>query len=59
MKVGDMVFPDFPVHRDDWRAEWPDHMTGVIIEETKWNTYVVLTPFRTEEVNIEYLVAVI
>ena len=59
MKVGDMVLPDFPDHRKDWRSEWPDHMTGVIIEKTKWGTYVVMTPLRSEEVNIEYLVEVI
>ena len=36
MKVGDMVLPDFPTHRKDWREDWPDDMTGVIIEKTKW-----------------------
>lgn len=59
MNVGDMVLPDFPEHRSDWRAEWPAHMTGVIVEETKWSTYVIMTPLRAEEVNIEYLVAVV
>ena len=59
MKVRDMVLPDFPGHRKDWRRDWPDNMTGVIIEETKWGTYVVMTPLRSEEVNIEYLVEVI
>ena len=59
MKVGDLVLPDFPVHRNDWRGDWPDDMLGVIIEETPWNTYVVMTPLRAEEVNIEYLVEVI
>jgi hypothetical protein len=59
MKVGDLVLPDFPEHRADWRDDWPDDMTGVIVEETKWNTYVVVTSLRTKEVNIEYLVKVI
>lgn len=54
-----MVLPDFPSHRSDWRTDWPDDMTGVIIEETKWKTYVVMTPLRSEEVNIEYLVEVV
>jgi len=59
MKVGDMVLPDFPEHRADWRGDWPDDMTGVIVEETKWGTYVIMTPLRAEEVNIEYLVAIV
>ena len=59
MKVGDMVFPDFPTHRNDWREDWPDDMAGMIIEETGWSTYVVMTPLRSEEVNIEYLVELI
>jgi len=59
MKVGDMVLPDFPAHRNDWREDWPDNMTGVIIEETPWDTYVVMTSLRVEEVNIEYLVEVV
>ena len=59
MRVGDMVLPDFPSHRDDWRADWPDNMTGVIIEKTEWGTYVIMTPHRSEEVNIEYLVALV
>jgi len=59
MRVGDMVLSDFPAHRHDWREDWPDGMPGVIIEETTWGTYVVMTPIRAEEVNIEYLVEVI
>lgn len=59
MKVGKTVLPDFPEHRDDWRTDWPDSMIGVIIEETKWNTFIVMTPLRAEEVNIEYLVEVV
>lgn len=59
MRVGDMVLPDFPEHRADWRGVWPDDMSGVIIEKTKWGTYVVMTPNRVEEVNIEYLVEVV
>jgi hypothetical protein len=59
MKVGDLVLPDFPLHRDDWRSEWPDNMSGVIVEETKWETYVIMTPALVQEVSIEYLVALI
>ncbi len=59
MKVGSMVIPDWPANRHDWREDWPENMAGVIIEETKWNTYVVMTPFRAEEVNIEYLVEIV
>lgn len=59
MNVGDMVLPDFPTHRNDWREDWPDNVAGVIIEKTKWDTYVVMTPLRAEEVNIEYLVEIV
>jgi len=59
MQVGDMVLSDFPPHRDDWRSNWPDNMAGVIIEKTEWNTYVIMTPLRAEEVNIEYLVVLV
>ena len=59
MKVGDIVLPDFPEHRVDWRADWPDNMPGVIVEESPWNTFIVMTPLRAEDVNIEYLVKVI
>ena len=59
MKVGDMVIPDFPEHRADWRAGWPDNMTGVVIEVTKWGSLIVMSPYRTEEVTIEYLVALV
>ena len=59
MKVGDIVLPDFPAHRADWRSGWPDTVAGVIIEETAWNTFVVMTPLRAEEVNSEYIVVVI
>lgn len=58
MNVGDIVLPNFPEHRDDWRDDWPDNMTGMIIEKTMWNTYVVMTPFRAEEVPMEYLIKV-
>ena len=59
MKVGKMVLPDFPGNRSDWRTDWPDDMPGVIIEETQWNTFVVMTPYRAEEINIEYLVEIV
>jgi hypothetical protein len=59
VKVGDMVLPDFPEHRADWQEGWPSDVTGVIIEKTKWNTYIVMTSLRSEEVNIEYLVVLV
>jgi len=54
-----MVLPDFPEHRADWQEGWPSDVTGVIIEKTKWNTYIVMTSLRSEEVNIEYLVVLV
>lgn len=59
MKIGSLVLPDFPEHRDDWRHDWPDDIPGVVLEVTPYNTFVVMTPLREEEVNIEYLVALI
>ena len=59
MKVGDIVLPDFPEHRVDWRSDWPDHIPGVIIEESPWDTFTVMTPLRAEDVSIEYLVQVV
>lgn len=59
MRVGDLVYPDFPENRLDWRAEWPDNLLGIVVEETKWNTFVIMTELKSEEVNIEYLVALV
>jgi hypothetical protein len=59
MRVGDMVLPDFPEHRTDWRSDWPDNMLGIIIEETPWDTFIIMTLLRAEDVNIEYLVAAV
>lgn len=60
MKVGDLVLPDFPSHRKDWREDWPDNTPGVIIEEHfKGKLFTVMTPMRQEEVAIDYLVEVV
>ena len=60
MKVGDMVLPDFPTHRADWREDWPDHTPGVIVEEHfRGKLFTVMTPTRKEEVCIDYLVEVV
>jgi hypothetical protein len=59
MKVGDIVLPDFPEHRNDWRQGWPDDLPGVILEVTPYDTFIVMTPLRAEEVNIEYLVELV
>ena len=57
MKVGDMVLPDFPAHRSDWREDWPDNTVGVIVEEHfRGKVFTVMTPGRLEEVAIDYLV---
>ena len=60
MKVGDMVYPDFPEHRSDWRADWPDNTMGIIVEEHfRGKLFTVMTPVRQEEISVEYLVEVI
>ena len=59
MKVGDLVLPDFPSHRLDWRSDWPDDMIGIIVEEPVRHCYKVMTPVQQEDVNIEYLVKVV
>ena len=60
MKVGDMVFPDFPPHRDDWRKDWPDKTVGIIIEEHfRGKLFTIMTPTHKEEVCIDYLVEII
>ena len=60
MKVGDLVLPDFPTYRTDWRDDWPDLTPGVIVEEHfRGKLFTVMTPARVEEVSIEYLVQVI
>lgn len=60
MRVGDMVLPDFPDHRHDWREDWPDHVVGVIIEEHfRGKLFTVMTPSCLEEVAIDYLVEVV
>ncbi len=59
MKVGDMVLPDFPEHRHDWREDWPDDQIGIIVKEDLRGTlFVIMTPTYLEEVNIDYLVEV-
>ena len=58
MKVGDLVFPDFPENRVDWRGDWPDDLPGMIIQEHAGGCYAVMTSFRTKDVNIEYLVKI-
>jgi hypothetical protein len=60
MKVGDMVLPDFPENRYDWREDWPDNEVGVIIEEHFRGTlFVIMVAGGQEEVNIDYLVEVV
>ena len=60
MQVGDMVLPDFPAHREDWREDWPDNMVGVIIEEHfRGKLFTIMTPAYYEEVAIDYLVKVV
>jgi hypothetical protein len=59
MKVGDLVLPDFPENRSDWRNHWPAGFPGVIIHEHDRGCYTVMTPFRTEDINIEYLVKIV
>ena len=60
MKVGSMVFPDFPEHRYDWREDWPDDTVGVIVEEHfRGKLFTVMTPSCLEEVAIDYLVEVV
>ena len=60
MKVGDMVYPDFPEHRSDWRTDWPDNTMGIIVEEHfRGKLFTVMTPVRQEEISVEYLVEVI
>ena len=60
MKVGDMVLPDFPTYRKDWREDWPDNTVGVIVEEHfRGKLFTVMTPTRQEEVAIDYLVALV
>tara|TARA_B100000029_G_scaffold400211_1_gene399070 strand:- start:26 stop:208 length:183 start_codon:yes stop_codon:yes gene_type:complete len=60
MKVGDMVLPDFPPHRDDWRADWPDNTVGIIVEEHfRGKLFTVMTPMYQEEICIDYLVEIV
>ena len=59
MKVGDLAYPDFPENRLDWREEWPDNSPGIIIEETRYDTFVIMTSCKTKEVCGEYLVALV
>ena len=60
MKVGSMVLPDFPEHRQDWRTDWPDSTVGVIVEEHfRGKVYTVMTPSHLEEVSIDYLVEIV
>ena len=60
MKVGSMVFPDFPTHRHDWREDWSDDTVGIIVEEHfRGKLFTVMTPSRLEEVCIDYLVEIV
>ena len=60
MQVGDLVLPDFPPHREDWREDWPDNTPGVIVEEHfRGKLFTVMTPMCQEEVAIDYLVEVV
>ena len=59
MKIGDIVLPDYPGYRLDWRSDWPDYMLGIIVEEIKCNTFIIMSPLGFKEVNLEYLVVII
>jgi len=59
MRPGDLVYPDFPENRLDWREEWPDNSPGIIIEETRYDIFVIMTSCKTKEVCGEYLVVLV
>lgn len=60
MKAGDLVFPDFPLNRFDWREKWPDDTVGIVVEEHfRGKLFTVMTPGHLEEVTIDYLVEVV
>ena len=59
MQTGDLVLPDWPANRDDWREDWPDDIAGIVLQEHEFNTYTIMAGSWIEEVNIEYLVEIV
>ena len=59
MKVGDLVLPDFPPNRTDWRSDWPDNVPGIVVCDQGFGVYTVMTSDYMQEVNICYLVEIV